>query len=132
MRTASFGRFFFGAATVPLGIIALIWHDADTWQALYWLVRSPVGTAVGDSLMTAQIVGGLALMFPRSVRVGSTILAVVFALTSLACVHGIVAAPKVYAQYGSFFEQFAMLCGALAAYATTVSSADASASWRRV
>jgi hypothetical protein len=34
MKRASCGRIVFGAAAVLLGVIALMWHDADTWQNL--------------------------------------------------------------------------------------------------
>ena len=69
--------------------------------------------------MVVLIAGGIGLLYPRTVRPASATLIVVYALFSLACVPGIVLAPKVYAAYGSFFEQFSLLCGATAAYAST-------------
>jgi hypothetical protein len=44
---------------------------------------------------------------------------VVYSLFSLACIPGIIVAPAIYAQYGSFFEQFCLLCGAIAVYGAT-------------
>ena len=70
--------------------------------------------------MVAQIVGGLGIMMPRTARLASIVLAVVFAIFSLACVPGILKAPGVYGEYGSFFEQFSLFCGAIAAYALTL------------
>ncbi|MBV8170924.1 MAG: hypothetical protein JO219_03225, partial [Candidatus Eremiobacteraeota bacterium] len=63
--------------------------------------------------------GGIALLIPRISRVGFIVLSVVYALFSLACVPGIIARPAVYAQYGSFFEQFSLLCGAVAGYVSS-------------
>jgi hypothetical protein len=53
------------------------------------------------------------------VRPASAVLIVVYALFSLVCVPGIVAAPKVFVEYDGFFEQFCLLCGAIAVYAAT-------------
>jgi hypothetical protein len=34
MKAALYGRIVFGACAVLFGVIALMWHDSDTWQAL--------------------------------------------------------------------------------------------------
>ncbi|MBV8344805.1 MAG: hypothetical protein JO190_07405 [Candidatus Eremiobacteraeota bacterium] len=117
MRTALYARILFGASAVLFGVIALMWHDADTWQSLHRILRLPLGTIVGTGLMIALIVGGIGIALPRVVRPASIVLVVVYALFSLVCIPGIFAAPKVFAQYDGFFEQFALLCGALAVYA---------------
>ena len=119
MKTALFGRIVFGASAVLFGIIALIWHDSDTWQELQQIWRLPFGAILGGCLMTAQIAGGIGMQYPRTARSASVVLGVVYFLFSLACIPGILAAPTVYAQYGNFFEQFSLLCGAIALYAAT-------------
>jgi uncharacterized membrane protein YphA (DoxX/SURF4 family) len=119
MKTASYGRILFGASAVLFGVIALMWHDPDTWQEVHSILRLPAGTIVGDLLMIAQIAGGLAIAYPRTARPGSIVLGVVYALFSLASIPGIVAAPRVYGQYDGFFEQFSLFCGAIAVYAVT-------------
>ena len=63
------------------------------------------------------------MQYPRTARLASVVLVVVYLFFSLACIPGIIAAPTVYAQYGSFFEQFSLLCGAIALYAATEASA---------
>ena len=113
------GRFLFGAAAVFFGVIALMWHDADTWQALRHLWTLPFGSAIGALLMAAQIAGGLGLLFARTVRYASILLIAVFALFSLTCVPAIFTHPKVFDAYDGFFEQFALLCGAIAVYAAS-------------
>lgn len=123
MQKAWYGRIVFGAAAVLFGTIALLWHDSDTWQTLRQIWSLPLGAIIGGCLMAAQIAGGIGMQFPRTVRSASVVLGLVYLLFSLACIPGIIAAPTVYAQYGSFFEQFSLLCGATALYAATEPSA---------
>jgi len=119
MKTASYGRIVFGASAVLLGVIALMWYDSDTWQTLRQIWSLPLGSVIGGCLMTLQIVGGIGIQYPKTARLASILLGVVYLLFSLACIPGIVAGPSIYAHYGSFFEQFSALCGATALYAAT-------------
>ena len=119
MRAKFYGRIVFGASAVLFGVIALMWHDAETWQTLRKLWSLPFGIIIGGSLMLAQIAGGIGILFQRTARPASLVLGFVYLLFSLACIPGVIAAPAVYAQYGSFFEQFCLLCGAMAVYAAT-------------
>lgn len=123
MRSRLFGRMVFGGSAVLFGVIALMWHDAETWQALHTIWKLPFGAVIGACLMIALIAGGIGIQPLRTASWGSVVLIAVFLLFSLACIPGVIAAPKVYAQYGSFFEQFSLLCGAVAVYAATESNA---------
>src|SRR5947209_2936231 len=123
MKTGLYGRIVFGASAVLFGVIALMWHDSDTWQSLRQIWRLPFGAIIGGCLMIAQIAGGIGIQYARTVRLASVVLGVVYSLFSLACLPGIIAAPAIYAQYGSFFEQFSLLCGAIALYAATETNA---------
>jgi hypothetical protein len=119
MKTALYGRALFGASAVFFGVIALMWRDAETWQSMHRILTLPFGTVIGVALMIAQIAGGVALPLPRTARVGSIVLGVVYGLFALACIPGILAAPKAFGEYDGFFEQFSLLSGALAVYAVT-------------
>jgi hypothetical protein len=119
MKAAWYGRIVFGAAAVLFGVIALMWHDPDTWQTLSQIWRLPFGTLIGGCLMIVQIAGGIGIQHPRTAHLASIVLGVVYLLFSLACLPGIIAAPAVYDHYGSFFEQFCALCGVIALYAAT-------------
>lgn len=132
MNAASFGRILFGASAILFGVIALMWHDAQTWQEVHPILGLPFGTIVGNGLMVAQIAGGIALMFPRTARGASVLLGAVYAVFSLTCVPAIVAHRAVYGSYGSFFEQFSLFCGAVAAYATSETDAARSNAFGRV
>lgn len=118
----------FGASAVLFGIITLMWRDADTWQN----AALRLGTIVGACLALAQIVGGIALPFARTARFAAIVLGAVYAIFTLACIPGIVAKPAVYVEYGNFFQWFSLVCGAIAAYAATLSNASRSATAGRI
>jgi hypothetical protein len=132
MKTALYGRIVFGASAVLFGVIALMWYDSDTWQTLSQIWSPPFGTIVGGCLMIAQIAGGIGMPFRQTARLASIVLCIVYLLFSLACVPGIMAAPAVYVHYGSFFEQFSCLCGAIALYAATEANAARAVAFGRV
>jgi hypothetical protein len=133
MKTALYGRIFFGASAVLFGVIALMWHDANTWQNLQHIWSLPFGTVIGGCLMTAQIAGGIGVVYPRTARLASVVLCVVYLCFSLACVPDIVAAANIYDKYGgSFFLFFALFCGAIALYAATETDAAKAVLFGRV
>ncbi|MBV8372184.1 MAG: hypothetical protein JOY69_02900 [Candidatus Eremiobacteraeota bacterium] len=131
MKPAYYARILFGLSAVLFGVIALMWHDADTWQTLRRIWSVPFGTLIGNGLMVAQIAGGVGILYPRTARSASIVLTVVYAVFSVACVPGIFAHPAVYAQYGSFFEQFCLLSGAVAMCAATDANAGRSLAFGR-
>jgi hypothetical protein len=124
MKTPLYGRIVFGASAVLFGVIALMWHDSDTWQTLRHIWSLPFGAIVGGCVMTALIAGGIGMQYPRTARLAAVVLGVVYLLFSLACIPDIIAATSTYERYGgSFFQQFSLLCGATALYAGTEASA---------
>ena len=124
MKTEFNGRIFFGASAVLFGVIALMWRDPDTWQNVAEIWRLPFGTAIGGCLMIAQIAGGILMQYPRTARLASVVLGVVYLCFSLACIPGIIAATNIYDRFGgSFFQFFSLLCGAIALYAATEANA---------
>ncbi|MBV8050999.1 MAG: hypothetical protein JOZ80_07420 [Acidobacteriaceae bacterium] len=124
MKSPIYGRIVFGASAVLFGVIALMWHDAETWQTLRQIWKLPFGGAVGECLMAAQIAGGVGILYPRSTRLGSAVLCIVYVCFSLACIPDIIAASNPYERYGgSFFQQLSLVCGAIALYAATEGSA---------
>src|SRR5690348_6741647 len=110
----------FGAAAVLFGVIALIWHDATTWQSLQHIWRLPLGTVIGGCLMAALIAGGIGILYAGTQRAAAVVLSVVYLCFSLACIPDIIAAASVYDKYGgSFFVFFSMFCGAIALFAAS-------------
>jgi hypothetical protein len=132
MNTASYGRIVFGASAVLYGVIALMWYDSDTWQTLREIWSLPFGAVIGGGFMIAQTAGGIGIQHPRTTRSAAIVLGIVYLFFSLACMPGIIAAPTVYVHYGSFFEQFSLLCGALALYAAVEANAARAVAFGRV
>jgi hypothetical protein len=132
MKTSLYGRIVFGGSAVLFGVSALMWRDADTWQSLHRILRLPLGAIIGEVLMVALIAGGIGILSPRTLRGASIVLGAVYAVFSLVCVAGIVAAPRVFDQYDGFFEQVSLLSGALALCAVTTANAARSATLRLV
>jgi hypothetical protein len=127
-----YGRIVFGASAVLFGVIALMWYDSDTWQTLSQIWSLPFGAIIGGCLMAAQIAGGIGMQLPRTARLASIVLGVVYLLFSLACIPGIIAEPAIYEHYGSFFEQFSCLSGTIALYAATEANEARASAFGRV
>ena len=133
MKTTLYGRMAFGAAAVLFGVIALMWHDAATWQSLRHIWSLPLGALIGGFLMAAQIAGGIGMQFPRTWRPASVVLCVVYLCFSLACIPDMIAASNIYDKYGgSFFLFLSLLCGAIALYAATEANATRAALFGRL
>ena len=133
MKTGVYGRMVLGASAVFFGVIALSWHDADTWQNLQHFWKVPFGTVLGPCLMIAQIAAGIGIQFPRTARLASFVLGVVYLSFSLACIPDILAATAIYEQLGgSFFLFFSMSCGAIALFAASQSNAARARAFGRV
>ena len=109
MKTALYGRIVFGAAAVLFGVIALMWHDPDTWQNLQHIWSLPFGAIIGGFLMAALIAGGIGMQHSRTARLRSVVLCVVYLCFSLACIPDIIAAANIYDKYGGSFFLFFFL-----------------------
>lgn len=133
MKTALYGRIVFGAAAVLFGLIALMWHDVDTWQNLQHFWSLPFGAVIGECLMAALIAGGIGIQYPRTARTASIVLCVVYLCFALACIPDIIAASNIYDRFGgSFFVFFSLFCGAIALYAASEPNAASAAVFGRL
>lgn len=118
MRGSGYARIVFGVAAIAMGVVALTWHGSEVWQrALAFGGR--YGKDVAWGLGLVHVAAGAGLLHPRTARVASIMLGAVYGLLSLACVPDILHAPRTYGGYGNFFEQFSVVCGALAVYVMT-------------
>ena len=66
MKAGWYGRIVFGASAVLFGVIALMWHDSDTWQTLRQIWSLPFGTFIGRDWDTVP--AHRALGFRRTLR----------------------------------------------------------------
>jgi len=106
--TSNLGRHLFGVASLASGIITLAWHDYNHSPQLRYIVYAA---------SVALIFGGAAIQFRRTAKTGAVILLAAYLVFALLCVPGIVVAPRVYNNWGNFFEQFSLLTGAAIVYA---------------
>jgi hypothetical protein len=104
----NFGRHVYGVAAMAFGLIILAWHDYNGWHQPRYLVYAAA---------VALFLGGAAIQFRRTGKIGAAVLAAVFLVFALQCVPGIIAAPRVYNSWGNFFEQFSLVAGAVIVYA---------------
>jgi uncharacterized membrane protein YphA (DoxX/SURF4 family) len=107
---SSLGRHVYGLAVIGSGICALVWHDFANWQH----AKVP---AVVYLVATIEILGGVAVQWPKAARAGAAALASLYFVFALLGVPFIVEHPLVYNGYGNFFEQFSLVSGAVILYA---------------
>jgi hypothetical protein len=108
MPRGNLGRHVFGVAALAFGVITLAWHEYNGWHLPSYIVY-PAGAA--------EIFGGAAIQFRRAAKTGAAVLAAAYLAFALACVPGIIAAPRIYNNWGNFFEQFSLATGAAIIYA---------------
>jgi len=106
--SSNLGRHVFGVAALAFGVITLAWHEYNGWHLPSYVVYLAAA---------AEIFGGAAIQFRRAGKTGAVTLAAVYLAFALACVPGIVAAPRIYNNWGNFFEQFSLVTGAAIVYA---------------
>jgi hypothetical protein len=105
---STIGRHVFGVAALALGLITLAWRDYSGWHELRYLAYAAAA---------AQILGGAAMQFRRTEKAGAGVLGAVYLVSALLCVPGIVAAPRIYNNWGNFFEQLSLVTGGAIVYA---------------
>jgi len=66
------GRRFFGAGSIAFGIITLLWHQ------IHSLANIPLPGFLVYVVGIAELAGGFALQWERSVRIGSALIGAVF------------------------------------------------------
>jgi hypothetical protein len=108
----------FGVAAVLFGVVALLWHDFNIWQQI-----RPLGDVTHRGILvyiyvTIELLGGIAIQWRKSARVGAAMLGGISLVFALLWVPFIAAKPQVYDFWGNFFEQFSLVSGALIVYAT--------------
>jgi hypothetical protein len=107
---SNLGRHLFGVAALAFGFITLTWLDHNSWHQPLYLVYVYAAAA-------AQIFGGAAIQFHRTAKTGAAVLGVVYLVSALWCLPGIVTKPQIYNSWGNFFEQFSLVAGAALVYA---------------
>jgi len=107
----------FGLATAVLGVVGLVWGDyAYVWEPV---PNGPTGqTVLGYAVAVPFLLAGLALLWPRTTRLGTLALTVLYGLPVI-----ILDVPRAFAHPNAFLawygiaEPLAIAAGALVAYA---------------
>jgi len=106
------GRHVYGLAAIGFGLAGLAFRDFNLWQKLP--VHDPAFKEILIEVISAvEIVGGLAVQWSRTMRVGAMMLGTLFGIFALAKIPLIATQPLVYDNWGNFFEQASLVSGAL-------------------
>jgi hypothetical protein len=119
MMRYTLGRYVYAAAAIGFGLCALAFHDISNWvqpKALGDLAHNEILTVI---VGVVQILGGIAVAWPRTARAGALGLGTLYLIFSLMLVPYIVTHPLVFDGYGNFFELFSFVSGATILYASS-------------
>jgi len=114
MRQIYLGRHVLGLSAVAFGVISFVWHDFGApWQQIQVFGSAPHREILVYIAAAFELVGGIAIQWRKTARLGALLLGVIFLVFALLWVPRIIAEPRVYDRYGNFFEQFSIVSGAL-------------------
>ena len=108
------GRNVFGLGAIAFGILTLVWHQID---ALGGLSRPGILVYIFG---IAELAGGIAVQWHRTLMLGAIILVSIFSIFSLYMIPPIFKTPLDFSPYGNFFETFSILLGSVFIFASTV------------
>jgi uncharacterized membrane protein YphA (DoxX/SURF4 family) len=112
------GRHIYGFAAFVFGVITLVWHDFNNWQQIEALGHVPHREILVYISAAIQILGGVAIQWPRTARAGAFALGSIYLIFAVLWVPRIAAEPLVFDRWGNFFEQFSLVSAALIVYAS--------------
>jgi uncharacterized membrane protein YphA (DoxX/SURF4 family) len=118
MARTYLGRHVCGLAAVAFGIITLVWHDFNNWQQIQALGNVPHREILVYLAAAIEILGGVAIQWPGTARVGAFVLGSIYLIFALLWVPRIAAESRVFDRWGNFFEQFSLVSAALIVYAS--------------
>ena len=116
MRTG-FGRHVFGCGAILFGVITLAWRSFNTWQQIQPLGNIPHREILAYLAAAIEILGGLAIQFTGTARIGAIAVGCIYSTFALLWVPRILAQPGVWDIWANFFEQFSQVAGAMIVYA---------------
>jgi hypothetical protein len=109
------GRYIYGLAAIASGICGLVFHDFSSLQQIKALAH--FSEILSYILGSIEILGGVAILWPRTVRAGAAALGAIYLIFALLGLPFIIEHPLVYNGFGNFFEQFSLASGAAILYA---------------
>ena len=118
----SLGRYVYGLAVIGFGICALVWHDISNWVQIKEFSHTEILAYIVAAI---EILGGAAVLWPRTARAGAAALGILYFAFGLLAVPLIIEHPLVYNGFGNFFEIFSFVSGAAILYTCSGSIAPA-------
>ena len=92
---SNLGRHVFGAAALAFGLITLAWHEYNGWHLPQYIVYPAAA---------AEIIGGAAIQFRRTAKMGAVVLGAVYLVFALRCVPQIFATTADLQQLGQLLR----------------------------
>lgn len=114
------GTHVYGIAAIAFGIIGLIWGDfASVWQPIEALPFAvPHRAAFAYLFALCFLLGGLAIQWPRTVRIGAVTLGILYLFCALFWLPRVIGFPKIVGTWLGFAEQFVLVLAAVIVYAS--------------
>lgn len=107
------GHHFYGLGAIAFGLITLFWHQIDSLGNLsHPAILIYITGAV-------EIVGGLAIQWDKTVKLGALMLCVVYSIFTIYLVPPIFKMPLVYFPWGNFFEELSIVLGGVLVFASS-------------
>ena len=98
------GIYAYALGAIALGISGLVWGDfATNWQRVEQGV--PYREALAYVTAVYELCAGLAILWPRTARIGAAMLGVLYFIFALLWVPKIIGSPLVWDVWGNFFEE---------------------------
>jgi uncharacterized membrane protein YphA (DoxX/SURF4 family) len=105
------GRTIYALAAIASGICALVFRDVNALNSV------PHRHVLAFVVAALEILGGLAVFFPRTLRIGTLTLIAVYLAFACVALPFILKQPNFYNNWGNFFEQLSLSTGAVILFA---------------
>ena len=116
-KLPAIGRHLYGLAAIVFGVSGLVWGDfAAPWHPVGPTVPYRIALAYGAALVF--LVGGLAVQWRRTTRVGLIALATLYCLGALLWMPRVIGFPQLFGTWNGFAEEFAMTAAVLVVFAS--------------
>jgi uncharacterized membrane protein YphA (DoxX/SURF4 family) len=115
MRTISLGRYVYGLAAIFSGVLTFCWRDLNAWREIIPLDKVPHPQTFLYIAAAIQLLGGLAILWGTTRRIGAILLGVIYLVFALLSLPDMVAGGWV-----NFFEELSLVSGALIVLGTNI------------
>ncbi|MBV9180087.1 MAG: hypothetical protein JO356_02135 [Acidobacteria bacterium] len=110
------GRYIYGVAAIISGVITFAWRDLNAWREIMPLDKVPHSQIFLYIAAAIELFGGLALLWAATRRTGALFLGIIYLIFALLSLPHIAKGGWV-----NFFEEFALVSGALVVLGETSS-----------